>query len=64
MDATRPNCGDDHIAIGKDAARPVSRRMHGAVGDEAVHGWKLGRWVCDIKLMENLERDWVSNEAH
>ncbi|RVW47776.1 hypothetical protein CK203_091766 [Vitis vinifera] len=38
MDAARPNCGDDHIATGKDAARPVGRGMHGAVGDEAVHG--------------------------
>nr|CAN75168.1 hypothetical protein VITISV_013080 [Vitis vinifera] len=37
VDAARPNCGDDHIATGKDVARPVGRDMHGAVGDEAVH---------------------------
>ena len=39
MDAARPNCGEDHIATGKDATRPVGRGMHGAVGDEAFYGW-------------------------
>ena len=64
VDAAHPICGGDHIATSEGAAHPVGRGMHGAVGDEVVHDWKLGRWVCDIKLMENLERDWVSNEAH
>ncbi|RVW76454.1 hypothetical protein CK203_056897 [Vitis vinifera] len=32
MDAACPNCGDDHIATGKDAARLVGRGMHGAIG--------------------------------
>ena len=27
---------------------------------QSTGGWKLGRWVC----VENLERDWISNEAH